>query len=397
GGSNYGKPYPPKGGAAELPEPNPPREKQVETLYVEVPSSEPAAVASAPVLPQPAIVPQPALIPQPAPLQPQAPVSANPTIAASPHASPVAPGWAQAYQDAQRLTAEAHVAYVQTMAQTHTAYLDTIGRSFQSLAGQAGLQPAASIPNPQAAIQIPAAPSAQSQPLPVPMALAPVAAAVPVATPLPVATPAPVALQAMEPAPTVAGSPAVQNAAPAQAVEANHSTQPFAEPGQQPQSAGGGVDLQALLLEVVSEKTGYPPEMLTMEMELEADLGIDSIKRVEILSAMNDLAPGLPEVDTAVMARLATLGEVVEYMDGQLGGRASAPAAASGEASYEAEVIAAEEPPAGIQTPDLGRYVLDAIEQPAIGMAPSGLFGDGRIVVTDEGSGVAQHLVTARR
>ncbi|MBW1885606.1 MAG: acyltransferase domain-containing protein, partial [Deltaproteobacteria bacterium] len=63
GGSNYGKPYPPKGGAAELPETNPPREKQVETLYVEVPNSEPAAVASAPVLPQPAIVPQPALIP----------------------------------------------------------------------------------------------------------------------------------------------------------------------------------------------------------------------------------------------------------------------------------------------------------------------------------------------
>jgi hypothetical protein len=31
-------------------------------------------------------------------------------------------------------------------------------------------------------------------------------------------------------------------------------------------------------------------------MELEADLGIDSIKRVEILSAMRERAPNLPEV-----------------------------------------------------------------------------------------------------
>ena len=40
-----------------------------------------------------------------------------------------------------------------------------------------------------------------------------------------------------------------------------------------------------VLLEIVAEKTGYPMEMLSLEMGLDADLGIDSIKRVEILSA----------------------------------------------------------------------------------------------------------------
>ena len=39
------------------------------------------------------------------------------------------------------------------------------------------------------------------------------------------------------------------------------------------------------LLAVVSEKTGYPQEMLDLSMDMEADLGIDSIKRVEILGA----------------------------------------------------------------------------------------------------------------
>ena len=40
------------------------------------------------------------------------------------------------------------------------------------------------------------------------------------------------------------------------------------------------------MLEVVSEKTGYPVDSLELDMDIEADLGIDSIKRVEILGAM---------------------------------------------------------------------------------------------------------------
>ena len=70
----------------------------------------------------------------------------------------------------------------------------------------------------------------------------------------------------------------------------------------------------ALLLSVVSEKTGYPSEMLTMGMELEGDLGIDSIKRVEILSAVRDRVPGLPELDNDRMGALRTLDEVVGYL-----------------------------------------------------------------------------------
>ncbi|NQD72525.1 acyltransferase domain-containing protein, partial [Sphingobacterium shayense] len=45
-------------------------------------------------------------------------------------------------------------------------------------------------------------------------------------------------------------------------------------------------DIGALLLKIVSEKTGYPHEMLGMDLDLEADLSIDSIKRVEIIGAL---------------------------------------------------------------------------------------------------------------
>ena len=44
-------------------------------------------------------------------------------------------------------------------------------------------------------------------------------------------------------------------------------------------------DFIADLLRLVSERTGYPADMLDPDVSIEADLGIDSIKRVEILSA----------------------------------------------------------------------------------------------------------------
>jgi len=359
-GTNYGKPYPPEGGAAALPSPNPPREKEIETVYVEKPQHSPQVATASPSLAPPAamsavFVPQQVIAPAVTPMAQQAVMST---------------GWALAYQEAQRQTAEAHVAYMQAMAQTHTAYLDTIERSFQSLTAQAGLQPAPpAIAQPQAQVQPIVMPAPPMAPIPQPLS-----APIPTA---PVVMAPPPAVQPMAPAPTPAPSVALEP-------DVAGVPQPT-----QPETNGGGVDLHALLLEVVSDKTGYPPEMLTLEMELEADLGIDSIKRVEILSTMNDLAPGLPEVDMAVMAKLATLGQVVDYMTQQLGGEGGAAPAMAAAAGDAAPVE--DEPPA---RPELGRYLLDAVEQPAIGMAQSGLFGAGPMIVVDGGSGLADSVAS---
>src|SRR4051812_20084 len=78
------------------------------------------------------------------------------------------------------------------------------------------------------------------------------------------------------------------------------------------------------MMTIVAEKTGYPKDMLGAHMELEADLGIDSIKRVEILSAMRERAPGLREVKPTELAALRTLGQIVDYMRAH-GGQSSAP------------------------------------------------------------------------
>lgn len=43
------------------------------------------------------------------------------------------------------------------------------------------------------------------------------------------------------------------------------------------------------LLDIVSDRTGYPIELLSVDAHIEADLGIDSIKRMEILTAFQQL------------------------------------------------------------------------------------------------------------
>ncbi|WP_018680512.1 type I polyketide synthase [Actinokineospora enzanensis] len=48
----------------------------------------------------------------------------------------------------------------------------------------------------------------------------------------------------------------------------------------------GPVDVLAAVVEVISARTGYPPEMIDGDLDLEADLSIDSIKRTEIAGTL---------------------------------------------------------------------------------------------------------------
>jgi len=70
-------------------------------------------------------------------------------------------------------------------------------------------------------------------------------------------------------------------------------------------------NIQDILLNIVAEKTGYPNDMLELNMDLEADLGIDSIKRVEILGALQENLPDL-QVQADELADRRTLGEILE-------------------------------------------------------------------------------------
>jgi hypothetical protein len=222
------------------------------------------------------------------------------------HAVPV-DGWVFAYQEAQRQTAEAHTAFQNAMAQAHIAFLQTAERGLIGLTTMASGMPTST-----------EAPSFAYMPqaltTPQPMAVVP---SMPVPRVQPQAPQAPHVVQAppVAEAPPVVQTPVVAEAAAV--AQARVATPPAASSAS---PANGAIDAEALLLEVVADKTGYPVEMLAMDMALEADLGIDSIKRVEILSAMLNKQPNLPQVNTKEMAALNTLGEIVSYMNAHVDG-----------------------------------------------------------------------------
>jgi len=96
------------------------------------------------------------------------------------------------------------------------------------------------------------------------------------------------------------------------------------------------------LLRTVSEKTGYPEDVLGMDMDLEGDLGVDSIKRVEILAGLQGHMPEMgmdPETMTeeqkqnalAALDKLASLKTLTQIVDWHMERTAQAPPSAGAE------------------------------------------------------------------
>jgi malonyl CoA-acyl carrier protein transacylase len=88
-----------------------------------------------------------------------------------------------------------------------------------------------------------------------------------------------------------------------------------------PLAAAGGVseaDVLQTLIEVVAQQSGYAPSDLDPEFELEADLGIDTVKQAEVLSELRTRF-SLEQDDQFRLADYPTLTGLAAYLAGQLG------------------------------------------------------------------------------
>lgn len=68
------------------------------------------------------------------------------------------------------------------------------------------------------------------------------------------------------------------------------------------------------LIGLVADRTGYPVEMLGLDLDMEADLGIDSIKRVEVLGDLQTLGYVPEGLNLDRLAHCRTLRQVVELL-----------------------------------------------------------------------------------
>lgn len=299
-GANFGKIYPPQGRASALPKPNPPR--SVPTPVAPIPS---APASSAPVQ---------STAFQSQPIE-EAQIMVKNSPAPQPAPTPVATA---SVETIYHHVADAHAAFQRAIAESHQAFLAVAGQAIQSLSG---------VPTQQPAFTAPPAPNMPSAP------------AIAAPQPMPVLAPAPVA------APT----PPMHRPASVPTVP-----QPVATPRPQPVAVPvpPAASVRDTVLAVIAEKTGYPVGMLSAEMELEAGLGIDSIKQVEIFSTLQERIPALGTADMRELNALKTIGQILAMADSRAGTPAPTPVTAAPAAAPPMTDLA--EPPVDVGTLFMG-------------------------------------------
>jgi malonyl CoA-acyl carrier protein transacylase len=80
-----------------------------------------------------------------------------------------------------------------------------------------------------------------------------------------------------------------------------------------PPPAPGPDAVVTRVLAIVAEKTGYPPDMLDLDLDLEADLGVDTVKQAETFAAVRE-AYGIPRQESLKLRDFPTLKHVVQFV-----------------------------------------------------------------------------------
>ncbi|MBM82804.1 MAG: hypothetical protein CMJ78_19765, partial [Planctomycetaceae bacterium] len=97
----------------------------------------------------------------------------------------------------------------------------------------------------------------------------------------------------------------------------------------QPSPAVPREQLESFAIEYVMDQTGYPQEMVELDVDLEADLGIDSIKKARLLGEISEhFEPGFlsDEVGNLSLDDFPTLTSIVDFIS-EKSGSAATPAA----------------------------------------------------------------------
>jgi acyl carrier protein len=99
------------------------------------------------------------------------------------------------------------------------------------------------------------------------------------------------------------------------------------------------------ILDLVVEKTGYPRDMLDLDLDLEADLGVDTVKQAEMFAAIRDIYQ-IPRDENRKLRDYPTLAHVIRFVYEKRPDLAGAAPPPSGEPSTPAPAPLEMQPPA---------------------------------------------------
>ena len=74
-----------------------------------------------------------------------------------------------------------------------------------------------------------------------------------------------------------------------------------------------GDSVKQRILALVVEKTGYPEDMLDLDLDLEADLGVDTVKQAELFAAIREIY-NIPRDENRKLRDYPTLAHVIRFV-----------------------------------------------------------------------------------
>ena len=201
------------------------------------------------------------------------------------------------------------------------------------------------------ALSASAAPAQASAPVATPAAAPVQTVTAPVQT-APAATPAPVAAPVTEsPVAQPTAAPAV-SAAPAKKLDEATVTEE--------------------IVNLISEKTGYPKDMLELDLDMEADLGIDTVKQAELFAAMREMY-NLPQAEGIQLKDYPTIRHCINYAlsASAAPAQASAPVATPAAAPVQTVTAPVQTAPAATPAPVAAPVTESPVAQPTAAPAVS--------------------------
>jgi malonyl CoA-acyl carrier protein transacylase len=84
-------------------------------------------------------------------------------------------------------------------------------------------------------------------------------------------------------------------------------------PSPQPARSPAGDPVKERLLALVAEKTGYPPDMLDPDLDLEADLGVDTVKQADLFASVREIY-NIPRDENRKLRDFPTLAHVIAFV-----------------------------------------------------------------------------------
>src|SRR5207342_312664 len=85
-------------------------------------------------------------------------------------------------------------------------------------------------------------------------------------------------------------------------------------------------EVTVAVVSIVSEMTGYPADLLDLDLDLEADLGVDTVKQAEVFAAVRERF-GVERDDSLALREFPSLAHVIGWVRDKTGLQPAAPVA----------------------------------------------------------------------